>query len=118
MATYRFKIWSCVWIKSVFLSSGGFSALAASRCYNQNLNLYTCNMLDFVTELGFVAVLMKIYLFFEPCGLTLICKELALLACRLRVVLPCSYTVNTNQLGIHCVRLRMKRSPYCFDYES
>ena len=40
-----------------------FSALAASRRYNQNLNLYTCNMLDFVTELCFVAVLMKIHIY-------------------------------------------------------
>lgn len=76
--------------KACFLLSGVFSALAAS-CYNHNLNLYTCNVLDFVTELCFVTVLMKIYIF-EPFGLTLICKELALLACRLKDSLPPSHT--------------------------
>lgn len=44
-------------------------------------------MLDFVTQLCFVTVLMKIYIF-ELLGLTLICKELALLACRLTTVYP------------------------------
>lgn len=45
-------------------------------------------MLDFVTELCFVTVLMKIYIFLSCLGLTLICKELALSACRLTVVYP------------------------------
>lgn len=44
-------------------------------------------MLDFVTQLCFVTVLMKIYIF-ELLGLTLMCKELALLACRLTTVYP------------------------------
>lgn len=68
-----------------FLLCGVLSAPAASCCYNQNLNLYTCNTLNFVTELCFVAVLMKIYIFLSC---TLICKELALLACSLTIVYP------------------------------
>lgn len=49
--------------EACFLLRGVLSALAASRCYNQNLNLYTCNMLDFVTELCFATILMKIYIY-------------------------------------------------------
>lgn len=66
------------------------SALAASCCYSQNLNLYTCIMLNLVTQLGFVTVLMRIYIF-ELLVLTLICKELALLACRLTIVDPVTH---------------------------
>lgn len=68
-----------------FLLCGVLSAPAASCCYNQNLNLYTSNTLNFVTELCFVTVLMKIYIFLSC---TLICKELALLACSLTIVYP------------------------------
>lgn len=93
-------MWLCIWIRCMlsFIWSF-FSALAASRRYNQNLNLYTCNMLDFVTELCFVAVLMKTYIYiFEPFVLTLICKELALLACRLiTVVLPPTHSHTHTQ---------------------
>lgn len=49
--------------EACFLLRGVLSALAASCCYNQNLNLYTCNMLDFVTELCFATILMKIYIY-------------------------------------------------------
>lgn len=80
-------------------------------------------MLDFVTELCFVAVLMKIsfcfsFFFFQPFGLTMICKELALLACRLTIVNPV-FTHNMYQLGFQCVRLFKVSQPLViFYYES
>lgn len=67
-------------------------------------------MLDFVTQLCFVTVLMKIYIF-ELFGLTLMCKELALLACRLTIVYP----VLTHK---HSVRLPGTPSPQYFYHES
>lgn len=83
-----FKYGCAFGLEACFLLCGVLSAVAASCCYNHNLNLYTCNMLHFETELCFVTVLMKIYIFFEMLWLTLICKELALLACRLSIVYP------------------------------
>lgn len=53
----------------------------------------------------------NIYIF-ELFGLTLICKELALSACRLTVGYPV-LTHISYQLGFQCVRLPRKRGPDC-----
>lgn len=60
--------YGCAFGLACFLLCGVLSALAASCCYNQNQNLYSCNVLDFVTELCFVTVLMKIYIFLSCWG--------------------------------------------------
>lgn len=53
----------------------------------------------------------NIYIF-ELFGLTLICKELALLACRLTIVYPA--LTHTTRTSFQCVRHPRKRSPLVF----
>lgn len=52
-------------LKHAFFHVEFFSALAAGGCYNQSLTfIYSWRVLDFVTELCFVTVFMRINLYF------------------------------------------------------